>query len=159
MMTRFALWIGTLLTLFGAVNARADTATFAAFGGKPGLEKIMDDMMDHLTEDPRTADFFAPPVDLKHVKKMLVIQCCELLGGGCVYEGLDMQSAHEGMGVKRENFNALIEALQDAMDENNVPFRAQNKLLSKLAPMHRDIVEKPLDGEPASVEELPSNEL
>ena len=35
-----------------------------------------------------------------------------------------------------------IEALQDAMDKHDVPFRAQNKLLALLAPMHRDIVEK-----------------
>jgi hemoglobin len=36
-------------------------------------------------------------------------------------------------------FNALVEDLQKAMSERGIPFRAQNKLLAKLAPLHRDI--------------------
>jgi hemoglobin len=38
--------------------------------------------------------------------------------------------------------NALIENLQFAMDKEGVPFAAQNKLLAKLAPQQRDIVER-----------------
>jgi hemoglobin len=30
--------------------------------------------------------------------------------------------------------------LQVAMDQHDVPFSAQNKLLAKLAPMHREVV-------------------
>jgi len=30
--------------------------------------------------------------------------------------------------------------LQVAMDQHKVPFRAQNQLLARLAPMHREIV-------------------
>jgi hemoglobin len=51
-----------------------------------------------------------------------------------------MKPMHANLGITRENFNALIEQLQFAMDKNNVPFRAQNKLLAVLAPMHREIV-------------------
>jgi hemoglobin len=145
-----------LLLAFCCGNAHADAATFDAFGGKPGLVRIMDDLMIELLKDPRTEPFFAP-VDQQHVKEMLVDQLCELLEGDCEYRGLDMARAHEGMGVRREHFNALIESLQTAMDKNNVPFRAQNKLLAKLAPMHRDVVEKPLDEIPP--EELPSDEI
>ncbi len=146
-----------LLLLLAAtcVSASADQATFKAFGGRPGLVKIMDDMMLELLKDPRTEPFFAP-VDQDHVKAMLVDQLCELLQGDCVYAGLDMRSAHADMGVKREHFNALIESLQLAMERNNVPFRAQNKLLAKLAPMHRDIVEKTDAADETPVEELPS---
>ena len=32
---------------------------------------------------------------------------------------------------------------QKAMEDNDVPFRTQNKLLALLAPMHDDVVEKP----------------
>ena len=49
---------------------------------------------------------------------------------------------HANLAINRENFNALVEQLQFAMDKNNVPFRAQNKLLAVLAPMHRDIITK-----------------
>lgn len=51
-----------------------------------------------------------------------------------------MASSHKDHGITTREFNALVEALQEAMDEEGVPFRAQNKLLAKLAPMKRDIV-------------------
>ena len=33
-----------------------------------------------------------------------------------------------------------IRVMKKAMDAQGVPFRAQNKLLAKLAPMHREII-------------------
>ena len=46
-------------------------------------------------------------------------------------------------GITRANFNALVEVLQEAMDAQGVPFGVQNRLLSQLAPMHRDIINTP----------------
>lgn len=110
-----------------------------AFGGKEGLTKIMDDFMIGLLADKRTAAFFKD-ADQARVKAQLVDQFCEILNGGCVYKGAKMKPMHRELGINRENFNALVEQLQLAMDKHNVPFRAQNKLLAVLAPMHRDIV-------------------
>ena len=112
-----------------------------AFGGKAGLTKIMDDFMIGLLADKRTASFFKD-ADQVRVKEQLVMQICEILNGGCVYAGAKMKPIHRELGINRENFNALVEQLQLAMDKHNVPFRAQNKLLAVLAPMHRDIVTK-----------------
>lgn len=114
------------------------TETFQAFGGKEGLVKIMDDFMAGLVADPRTKPFFDNNKQ-DHIKAMLVEQMCELMNGGCKYPGRDMTSAHANMKVNREVFNALVEQFQLAMDKNNVPFSAQNKLLAKLAPMYRVI--------------------
>jgi hemoglobin len=50
-----------------------------------------------------------------------------------------MRTAHKGFDIGRDQFNALVEDLQKAMNEKGIPFRAQNKLLAKLAPLHRDI--------------------
>ena len=54
-----------------------------------------------------------------------------------------MKQAHAGLHITRAAFNALVEDLQAAMDENKVPYAAQNRLLAKLAPMSHDIVEAP----------------
>ncbi|NAV96740.1 group I truncated hemoglobin, partial [Salmonella sp. hn-h2] len=62
------------------------------------------------------------------------------LDGPCTYTGRDMASVHKGMGVNRADFNALVEDLQKAMNQHKIPFRAQNKLLAKLAPMHKVII-------------------
>ena len=115
-----------------------DTETFKAFGGKEGLVKIMDDFMDGLVTDPRTADFLGP-ADKTRIKAMLVEQMCEILNGGCTYPGRSMLDSHKNMKVNRAAFNGLVEQFQIAMDKHNVPFSAQNKLLAKLAPMYRAI--------------------
>lgn len=116
-----------------------DSATFKDFGEKAGLVTLMDDFMVNLLADSRTRSFF-DKVDQKRVKEQLVDQFCEILRGPCKYGGAEMKRIHAGMAINREAFNALVEALQVAMDKNKVPFGSQNKLLAILAPMHRDIV-------------------
>jgi hemoglobin len=111
---------------------------FEQFGGQPGLVSLMDLFMTKLLADPRTKPFFEN-ADQVGVKRHLVEQFCAILGGGCAYTGRDMRSAHEGLNIERSQFNALVECLQKAMTEKGVPFRAQNQLLAKLAPLHRDI--------------------
>lgn len=127
-----------------AASAPRDPAlkpVFDEFGGKAGLVTLMNDFMDDLMADPRTHPYFAP-VDRDHVKAELVDQFCVILDGPCTYTGSSMASVHKGMGVDRAAFNALVEDLQTAMTKNHVPFRAQNKLLAKLAPMSKVIITK-----------------
>jgi hemoglobin len=54
-----------------------------------------------------------------------------------------MATAHKDMGLQNHDFNALVEDLQAAMDQEGVAFRDQNRLLAKLAPMQRVTVERP----------------
>ncbi|WP_181297547.1 group 1 truncated hemoglobin [Pseudomonas sp. Q2-TVG4-2] len=123
---------------FASSGVQADTSTFEDFGGKPGLVRIMDDLMINLIEDPRTRDFFNNEKQ-DFIKAMLVEQMCELLDGGCTYTGRDMKASHAHLSINRAEFNALVESFQLAMDKHGVPFASQNKLLAKLAPMYRDI--------------------
>lgn len=111
------------------------------FHGLDGLKVLVADFMDLLMKDSRTIPFFEK-VDRDRVKQQLAIQFCSLLGGGCEYTGANMKGVHRGLGITMEDFNALIENLQDAMDKHGIPFLSQNKLLALLAPMYRDIVEK-----------------
>lgn len=111
---------------------------FKDFGEMPGLTALMDDFMVLLLADPRTKVFFENS-NQKAVKHHLAEQFCVILGGPCTYTGRDMKTAHEGFGITRSNFNALVESLQIAMTKRGIPFRSQNKLLAKLAPLHRDI--------------------
>jgi hemoglobin len=111
---------------------------YKQFGEEAGLVALMDLFMSKLVADPRTRRFFENS-DQASVKKHLVEQFCVILGGPCTYTGRDMRTAHKGFDIGRDNFNGLVELLQQSMTERGIPFRAQNKLLAKLAPMHRDI--------------------
>ena len=114
---------------------------FKQFGELPGLTALMDDFMIQLLADPRTRPFFEQ-ADQAMIKKHLTEQFCVILGGPCTYSGRDMKTVHADLGIHRSEFNALVEDLQIAMNKHHVPFHAQNKLLAKLAPMHRDIETK-----------------
>jgi len=114
---------------------------YKEFGEIAGLTALMDDFMVILLADERTRPFFKD-ADQPKIKKLLAEQFCVILGGPCSYTGRDMKSSHKGLDIGRGHFNALVEDLQIAMDKRGIPFRAQNKLLAKLAPMHREIETK-----------------
>jgi hemoglobin len=130
-------------TLVLSTTAFADTALYdKQFGGKAGMAKITHEMMVLVLADPRIKDFFAK-TDIERLEFLLAEQFCELIGGPCKYSGRDMKRIHEGQNINTAHFNFLAEHLQVAMENNNVPTWAQNKLIAKLAPMHGDVTGRP----------------
>ena len=117
----------------------ADDALFRALGGQAGIDRVVGDFVPRLAADSRTGEFFRK-TNQEHLKAMLAQQFCVVAGGGCVYTGLPMKTAHQDIDVTKADFNALVEVLQASMDAQGVPFATQNRLLARLAPMHRDIV-------------------
>lgn len=141
-MLRRLLWacIAALtLPAFAQSAAIRDDSLYKAFGEKPGLEKLMDDFVNRMLADARLKPFFKD-VKPAHLKEELVTQICEVAGGPCKREGADMKRVHEEFPITRADFDRLVEVLQDAMDAQGIAFTAQNRLLARLAPMHRDIV-------------------
>lgn len=124
------------------VGAQSDDTLYRQLGGQAALVTLMDDFMTRLLADQRMAPFFKE-VDHKHVKAQLVVQFCEVSGGPCKLKGPDMKKAHSGFDVSKSDFNALVEVLQQSMDAQGIGFGTQNKLLARLAPMHREIINTP----------------
>jgi hemoglobin len=141
MKTRFAMLAVCLIASFACMNAQAGDTLYEQFGEKEGLAKIVDDLYLNVLADPRTAPYFED-APVRRIKPKLVEQFCVLLDGPCEYTGRPMKRTHEGHAIDRAAFDALVEDLQTAMDKNGVPFRAQNKLLAKLAPMYRDVQDR-----------------
>lgn len=137
-------WALATAGLLMAASAMAQTASkndqlYKAFGEKAGLVALMDDFMVRLLADPRTGPHFQP-ANQQRIKEQLVDQLCDLGGGPCQYKGADMQSSHSNLDIKKSDFHALVEVLQQSMDAKNIPFRKQNEMLALLAPMNRDII-------------------
>jgi hemoglobin len=118
-----------------------DEKLYDAFGGREGLAKIMDDFMIGLVANPATKPFFENS-DQERIKAQLVEQFCVIMNGPCTYSGRSMAEAHRGQNIPEKAFYALVEELQKSANKFNVPFRAQNRLISALAPMHRDIIDR-----------------
>lgn len=147
-MRHFILAAGLLLacTAFAQTPA-ADDALYQAWGGQTGIRAVMDDFVPRLFDDPRTARFFKG-VDRDNLTVQLTDQLCQQSGGPCVYKGKDMKLIHEDLNIGRGDFNALVEILQQSMNARGIPFAAQNGMLARLAPMHREIITPVSDLQP-----------
>ncbi len=128
---------------FAPLSVSADELTlYDKLGGHDGVTDIISDMLEYALEDPRIAEKFGNS-NIPRLQNLLVEHICSLTDGGCVYSGQDMDKAHAGLGINNRHFNALVEDLRKSMDDNDIPFRTQNKLLAILAPLHSDITKYP----------------
>jgi hemoglobin len=125
-----------------AQGKAGDDSLYRAWGGKEGIRAVMEDFVPRLEADPRIGKFFR-----KEGRANLVLQLsdqlCKISGGPGVYGGAPMDKVHrdlEAGPVTKADFNALVEVLQVSMDAKGIPFRAQNGMLARLAPMHRQII-------------------
>ena len=124
--------------------AKAETL-YKRLGGKKAITVVVNDFIGFVAADGRINSFFAKtasdPKRLAAFKGLLVDQICEASGGPCKYKGKDMKTAHMGMGVKGEHFDALVDDLVKALDKNKVGEKEKGELLGALGPMKPEIVE------------------
>lgn len=133
------LIIAALFGLSSAAHAnKTSPSLYDVLGGKVVMDQVIVDMLDLALADPRMAPIFVDS-DMERLEKLLIIHICHIADGPCGYDGQDMRRAHDGLGIRTLHFNTLVENLQQAMDDQDIPFRTQNRLLARLAPMHDDV--------------------
>lgn len=112
---------------------------YEQLGGREVIAAFVADGVDNSVADPRIG-FFFEHTDLPMLKHQLTEQICQLTGGPCVYEGMDMQTAHSGLNIGEKHFVALVEAFQQAMRKHRIPYAQENKVLALLAPMKPAVI-------------------
>jgi hemoglobin len=133
-------FIGLMLCAqLACAQSTPDDSLYQAFGGKAGIERVMADFVPRLRADPQIGSFFKE-TKMSELQKQLIDQLCVVSGGPCVYEGETMKNSHAEHQIRKADFNAMVELLQLSMDAQGIPFAVQNRMLARLAPMHRDIV-------------------
>lgn len=125
----------------GTAPLPADDRLYQELGGRDAIQRFTNDFYARLLQDERLAPFF-DGINMQHLRRVLADYFCVVAGGPCVYDGVGMKDAHAHLGIRKGDFNALVEHLQKAMDAAGLPFATQNRLLARLAPSHRDIVTK-----------------
>jgi hemoglobin len=136
------LSVATLALACAASAALAQTQSlYDRLGGKPAITAVVDDFVGNVAKDKRINAFFAH-ADIPHLKMELVDQLCQATGGPCVYTGKDMKTAHAGMGIRSKDFNALVGDLGKSLKKFKVAKKDQTTIVSVLAPMKKDIVER-----------------
>jgi hemoglobin len=139
-MSAAARLLTALPALLAMAAGGASAATlYDALGGQTGVHRITVGLVQRVRADARIQASFKD-TDFRHLGMRLEQQLCAVADGPCTYGGKDMTTIHQDLAITDAQFNALVEDLQDALDAAGVPNADQNRLLARLAPMHRQIV-------------------
>ena len=119
------------------------------YGGGDGhvaVSAVIDAMLGYVAADPRINSFFAT-TDIPGLRALLIEQVCDATGGYCTYSGRDMKSAHAGLCIGSDDFDALVDDLLKGLDDLGVPYAVDGSqpiddLLIALLGMKTDIVEE-----------------
>jgi hemoglobin len=122
-----------------APGDKSDKKLFDRLGGMDAIKAVVDDFAGNVLADPAVNATFKG-VDPVHFKQMLVDQICNATGGPCEYKGKDMVTAHKGMAIKDEQFDAVVADLVKSLDKFKVPAKEKGELLGALGGMKSQIV-------------------
>jgi hemoglobin len=136
-MVKYLLLISTLI--LSACQQSPETSLYQRLGGETGVENIVDSVLLSIENDQRIVHHFAD-TDVPRFRRLLIEQFCELSNGPCKYTGVSMQESHTGFQITQAHFDALVNHLISAMQQQKVPVEAQNEFLALLAPMYKDVV-------------------
>jgi len=133
-----ALALALLLAVSGCATNES-RSLYQDLGGEETIDAVVYDTIVLIANDHRVVDRFRN-VDIERFRQGLADYICSVSGGPCEYTGDSMRTVHAGHNYTDTEFNAIVELLIEAMEANDVPVSAQNRLLAQLAPDYRDIV-------------------
>jgi len=101
------------------------TTLWDRLGGEKGVQKVVDDLIALAIEDPKVNFLRGGTVKLDKkgvdsLKQKLVEMISETTGGPLKYTGKDMKTAHAGMKITSDEFDALATILAEVLKKNKV---------------------------------------
>ena len=117
---------------------------YQRLGGYDAIAAVVDEFITRLATDPRFERFFTGfSIDSKkRLRQHILDQFCAAAGGPCVYTGREMKTAHTGLKISEDDWNAAAKHLVAALDKYKVPEAEKNDLLAFVVSQKKDIVEK-----------------
>src|SRR5437870_13433530 len=117
---------------------------YTRLGGYDAIALVVDDFITRLATDKRFERFFSgfSNDSKKRLRQHILDQFCAAAGGPCVYTGREMKTAHTGLKISEDDWNAAAKHLVAALDKYKVPEAEKNELLASVVSQKQDIVEK-----------------
>lgn len=106
---------------------------FERLGGKEGITKIVDDVVDAHMNNPAISSRFLPyletPEKLAIVKQHTVDFFSAGSGGPVTYNGRDMPEAHRGMNISAAEYMHAIDDIFLALDKHRIDDETKKDVL------------------------------
>jgi len=117
-----------------------DESLFQRLGGAPTVRAVVDIFYDKVLADPLLKPYFKN-TDMA-VQRRHQAQFIGAALGGPAWKGQDMRSAHAGMGITDEAFDAVAGHLVSTLKGAGVSEDDINTIVGAVAPLRGEIVEK-----------------
>ncbi len=138
---RFVLLAIIVLVLLSCQSKTSNKQSlYQQLGGQAAIKSVIQRMVVRLHRDEKLAELFVD-VDDKELKKNLTDFVCQISQGGCEYQGAEMVDIHAEMYVTKAEFDHFVTLFIYSMQDENIPFTAQNKLLARLAALRGQVIE------------------
>ncbi|RMD97973.1 MAG: group 1 truncated hemoglobin [Calditrichaeota bacterium] len=117
---------------------------YQRLGGYDAIAAVSDDFITRLATDKKFERFFTSlsTDSKKRLRQHVVNQICQITGGPCIYTGRDMKTAHAGLGISEEDWQASVNHLIATLDKFKVPKKEKDELLAGVSSLKKDIVEQ-----------------
>lgn len=109
-------------------------------GGREAVEAVVSDFYDRVLVDPLLEPYFED-TDTEQLYAHQVQFVSSVAGGPVEYDGRDMRTAHEGLGITGEAFERVAEHLEAALRANDVPEEHVATILEAFGSYEEDVVE------------------
>ncbi len=122
--------------------AQQQKSLYQRLGGYDALAAVTDDFIGRLASDPQLKRFFAGhnKEGVTRIRQHVIDFLCVVTGGPCAYTGQDMKTAHTGLGITEDDWNASVKDLVATLDKFNVPEKEKSEVLNAISGLKGDIV-------------------
>jgi hemoglobin len=122
--------------------AQQQKTLYLRLGGYDALAAVTDDFLGRLATDPQLKRFFAGhnKEGITRIRQHVIDFLCVATGGPCAYIGQDMKTAHTGLGITEDDWNASVKDLNATLDKFNVPAQERSEVLGAISGLKGDIV-------------------
>jgi hemoglobin len=117
----------------------SEPTLYERLGGRVAISAVVDDAIANLAADPRINGRFGH-ANATQLKDSLVDLLCQRTGGPCAYTGRNMADAHEGMHIRDDEFDDLLEDIAKSFAKFNVRDADQQAALGLLRQMRHAVV-------------------
>lgn len=115
-----------------------EASLYERVGGKQAINAVVVDAIGNISTDKRINPRFINASS--SLNQNLVDLLCVRTGGPCKYSGLDMSAAHEGMNIRDDEFDALVDDIRKSLDKFKVADREKAEVLAILNQMRNAVV-------------------
>lgn len=112
---------------------------YERIGGGPAVKAVVDRFYELILADDQLVGFFKES-DMAQLKRHQALLISQVLGGPADYDGRDLQRAHAGMEIAREDYLKVVSYLVQTMVEAGVEPAIIARVGEALAATEQDVV-------------------